>query len=145
MPRIDAKIATGEACKADDAGAKSKGQTVLLVEDDRDVRVVIAAQLKQLGYTVYEVGTALAALDLIASPADIDIMLTDMVLPGGMDGMALVKEAARARPGMGLLCISGYDPTQANRKWLHVQNITFLEKPFSGAQLAQALNHVLVS
>ncbi len=61
--------------------------------------------------------------DLIASPANIDIILTDIVLPGGLDGVALLKEAMRARPRMGVLCMSGYDPTQKHRKWLKIQNI----------------------
>ena len=74
---------------------------------------------------------------------DIDITLTDIVLPGGIDGVTLVKEAMRARPGMGVLCMSGYDPTQKHRKWLEVQNIEFLEKPFSSTRLAQALDAVL--
>jgi DNA-binding NtrC family response regulator len=83
------------------------------------------------------------AIDLIASPATIDITLTDIVLPGGFDGVALVKEAMQARPNMGVLCMSGYDPTHKHRKWLKIQNIIFLEKPFSSTRLAQALNDAL--
>ena len=83
------------------------------------------------------------AIDWIASPADIDITLTDIVLPGGIDGVSLVKEAMRARPTMGVLCMSGYDPARQHRKWLLVQNIEFLEKPFSSARLAQALDATL--
>jgi DNA-binding NtrC family response regulator len=49
-------------------------------------------------------------------------------------------EVMRARPGIGILCMSGYDPTQKNSKWLKVQNIEFLEKPFSSGRLAQALD-----
>jgi len=82
---------------------------------------------------------------VIVSPATIDITLTDIVLPGGIDGVAIVKEAMRARPRMGVLCMSGYDPTQKHRKWLQVQNIEFLEKPFSSGRLAQALDAVLAS
>jgi DNA-binding NtrC family response regulator len=85
------------------------------------------------------------AIDLIASPANIDITLTDIVLPGGLDGVALLKEAMRARPRMGVLCMSGYDPTQKHRKWLQIQNINFLEKPFSSSRLAQALDAALAN
>lgn len=119
-------------------------KTVLLVEDDPDVRVVTAAQLKHLGYKVHAVTDGLEAIDLIASPATIDITLTDIVLPGGLDGVELIKEAMRARPNMGVLCMSGYDPTQKHRKWLQIQNIKFLEKPFSSNRLAQALHDALV-
>lgn len=116
---------------------------MLLVEDDPDVRIVTAAQLKQLGYKVHAVANGMEAIDLIESPANIDVTLTDIVLPGGIDGVALVKEAMRARPRMGVLCMSGYDPTQKHRKWLKVQNIEFLEKPFSSGRLAQALDAAL--
>ena len=68
-----------------------------------------------------------------------------IVLPGPIDGVDLVKEAMRARPGIGVLCMSGYDPTQTHRKWLLVQNIEFLQKPFSSTQLAQALDAVLAA
>jgi PAS domain S-box-containing protein len=137
LPRIAAASEADES--AMDLSTADREKTVLLVEDDPDVRTVTAAQLKQLGYKVHAVATGMEALDLIVSPATIDITLTDIVLPGGIDGVALVKEVMRARPGMGILCMSGYDPTQKNSKWLKVQNIEFLEKPFSSGRLAQAL------
>ena len=55
-----------------------------------------------------------------------------------------MKEVMRARPGMGILCMSGYNPTQKNSKWFKVQNIEFLEKPFSSSRLAQALDAAIV-
>jgi DNA-binding NtrC family response regulator len=99
--------------------------------------------LKQLGYKVHAVGNATDAIDLIESPATLDVALTDIVLPGGINGVELIKEAMHARPGMGILCMSGYDPIQTHREWLKVQNIEFLEKPFSKDRLAQALEVVL--
>jgi PAS domain S-box-containing protein len=138
LPRIAAASEADEP--AMDLSTADREKTVLLVEDDPDVRTVTAAQLKQLGYKVHAVATGMEALDLIVSPATIDITLTDIVLPGGIDGVTLVKEVMRARPGMGILCMSGYDPTQKNSKWFKVQNIEFLEKPFSSSRLAQALD-----
>ena len=85
------------------------------------------------------------AIDLIASPAHIDVVLTDIVLPGGLDGVSLVKEAMAARPRIAVLCMSGYEPSQKHRKWLGLQNIGFLEKPFHTQSLAQALEAALVS
>jgi DNA-binding NtrC family response regulator len=58
--------------------------------------------------------------------------------------VSLVKEAMHVRPTMGVLCMSGYDPTQNHRKWLKVQNIGFLQKPFSSGRLAQALDAAIV-
>ena len=143
LPRIASESQADEADMVTGTSVSEREKTVLLVEDDPDVRVVTAAQLRHLGYKVHAVGNGMEAIDLIASPANIDITLTDIVLPGGLDGVALVKEAMRARPNMGVLCMSGYNPTEKHRKWLKVQNINFLEKPFSSGRLAQALDAAL--
>jgi PAS domain S-box-containing protein len=143
LPRIASASQTAEPNVVFSSAVTGNEKIVLLVEDDPDVRIVTAAQLKQLGYKVHAVANGVEAIDVIASPADIDITLTDIVLPGGLDGVALVKEAMRTRPHMGVLCMSGYDPTQSHLKWLEVQNIELLEKPFSSTQLAQALDNAL--
>lgn len=143
LPRVAFESQADEADPVTGTSAGDREKTVLLVEDDPDVRVVTTAQLKQLGYKVHAVANGMEAIDLISSPANIDITLTDIVLPGGLDGVALIKEAMRARPKMGVLCMSGYDPTQKHRKWLQVQNINFLEKPFTSSRLAKALDAAL--
>jgi len=143
LPRINAASQADETGEVAGLAATGREKTVLLVEDDPDVRIMTAAQLKQLGYKVHAVANGNEAIDSFAAPADIDITLTDIVLPGGIDGVSLVKEAMRARPTMGVLCMSGYDPARQHRKWLMVQNIEFLEKPFSSARLAQALDATL--
>jgi CheY-like chemotaxis protein len=143
LPRIEAIGPTEDDAGAAMNAAAGRERAVLLVEDDPDVRVVMAAQLKKLGYQVHAVATGFEAVNWIESPATIDVTLTDIVLPGGVDGVTLVKEAMRRRPTMGVLCMSGYSPAQHHRKWLRVQNIDLLEKPFSTARLAQALESVL--
>jgi DNA-binding NtrC family response regulator len=145
LPRVETVSWSTKPGAAAGSSATGLEKAVLLVEDDPDVRIVTAAQLKQMGYRVHAVANGNEAIDIIGSPAEIDILLTDIVLPGGIDGVALVKEAMRARPGMGVLCMSGYDPTQSHRKWLKVQNIEFLEKPFSSDRLAQAFQAVLAA
>jgi PAS domain S-box-containing protein len=145
LPKIEATNRADEGQSSADMSSNGRERIVLLVEDDPDVRIVTAAQLKKLGYRVHAVANGSEAIDMIASPAKIDITLTDIVLPGEIDGVTLVKEAMRARPGIGVLCMSGYDPTHTHRKWLRVQNIEFLEKPFSSARLAQAIEAVLAA
>ncbi|MCW5691863.1 MAG: PAS domain-containing protein [Pseudolabrys sp.] len=146
LPRIAASSAQtepGDPALSNAAPAREK--TVLLVEDDADVRIVITAQLRHLGYRVQTAANGMEAIDLIASPAHIDVVLTDIVLPGGLDGVSLVKEAMAARPRIAVLCMSGYEPSQKHRKWLGLQNIGFLEKPFHTQSLAQALEAALVN
>jgi CheY-like chemotaxis protein len=145
LPKIETVSSSAESDAAAGSSVVGREKTVLLVEDDPDVRIVTAAQLKQLGYRVHAVANGADAIDMIESPTKIEILLTDIVLPGGIDGVTLVKEAMRARPGIGVLCMSGYDPSQSHRKWLSVQNIEFLEKPFSSDRLAQAFQAVLAA
>jgi PAS domain S-box-containing protein len=139
LPRVASTCSAEEVDSPTAGPAAEREKTVLLVEDDADVRIVASAQLRHLGYKVHAVASGMEAIDLIVSPATIDIVLTDVVLPGGLDGVALIKEAIAARPGMGIVCMSGYDPAQKHRKWLSQQNITFLEKPFNTQKLGQAL------
>jgi PAS domain S-box-containing protein len=139
LPKVDTVSCSTESSAAAGPCATAREKAVLLVEDDPDVRIVTAAQLKQLGYRVHAVANGNEAIDMIESPASFDVLLTDVVLPGGIDGVTLIKEAMRARPGIGVLCMSGYDPSQNHRKWLRIQNIEFLEKPFSSSRLAQSL------
>ena len=145
LPRIDMTSQSADSEAVAGSFATGNEKTVLLVEDDPDVRVVITAQLKKLGYKVHAVTNGNEAIDLIESPAHIDITLTDIVLPGGTDGVTLIKNAMLARPKMGVLCMSGYDATQKNRKWFQAQNIAFLAKPFTSTRLAQALDEVLAA
>ena len=145
LPRIDVPGQTAEVSADIGSSTSRQEKIVLLVEDDLDVRVVTAAQLRQLGYRVHAVANGNEAIDLIASPANVDILLTDIILPDGIDGVTLVKEAMRARPSLGVLCMSGYDPSRDRRKWLQIQNIGFLQKPFSIAKLAQSLEATYAS
>ncbi|WP_168192871.1 PAS domain-containing protein [Undibacter mobilis] len=139
LPRVVSPCAAEEVDSPTAGADAEREKTVLLVEDDADVRIVAGAQLRHLGFKVHAVGNGMEALDLLVSPAKIDMLLTDVVLPGGLDGVALIREAMAARPGMGIVCMSGYDPAQKHRKWLSQQNITFLEKPFNTQKLGQAL------
>ena len=136
---------TGDAERpADSPRTSENGKIVLLVEDDPDVRIVLAAQLGSLGYKVHVVANGVEAIDVIESPARLDVALADMVLPGSIDGISLVKAAMRARPAMAVVCMSGYDLAPFHRHWFKVQNIELLEKPFSIHQLSKALDKTLV-
>ncbi|MBS0248145.1 MAG: PAS domain-containing protein [Proteobacteria bacterium] len=146
LPRIAAASPPVEHGDGTLSGAgPNREKTVLLVEDDADVRTVVAAQLRHLGYRVQTAANGMEAIDLVASPARIDLVLTDIVLPGGLDGVSLIKEAMLSRPRIGVLCMSGYEPSQKQRKWLGQQNIGFLEKPFHTLSLGQALEAALAN
>lgn len=118
--------------------------TVLLVEDDSDVRAIIGAQLSKLNYDVRYSTTGDEALDILSSPAQFKVLLTDVILRGAIDGIDIVKEALRLRPKLGVICMSGYSTPERQIERLRLQNIQLLQKPFRISQLAEALERLKV-
>jgi signal transduction histidine kinase/ActR/RegA family two-component response regulator len=120
-------------------------ETVLLVEDDDLVREFVTLILKRQGYTVLEVGQGREALAVCQSySSQIDLMLTDLLMPGEIDGRELAEQATRIRPGMRTLLMSGYT-TDALVLYDVGEGAPFLQKPFTQQQLAGKVRHVLDS
>ncbi|UUZ78310.1 response regulator [Polaromonas sp. P1(28)-13] len=115
---------------------------VLLVEDDPDVRRVIRLQLVGLGYPVIEADHAADALLLLASVPTVGILISDMVMPGGMDGRALCFEASRSAPHVKALLISGYSDGYAASPE-SAMSPPLLKKPFTNIELQHALDGLL--
>jgi CheY-like chemotaxis protein len=88
-----------------DSGAPVK---VLLVEDDADVQAMTIEALRFLGYSVLTADEGHAALDIIARDPEVEILFTDVVMPRGMSGVDLYREARKLRPGLRVLLASGY-------------------------------------
>ena len=112
---------------------------VLLVEDDPDVRRVIRLQLVGLGYPVIEADHAADALQLLASVPTVGILVSDLVMPGGMDGQALCSAARQRAPHVKALLISGYAEGDAVPGGSS-SGFTLLKKPFTSTELQQALD-----
>jgi CheY-like chemotaxis protein len=87
---------------------RGAGEHVLVVEDNEKLRAVLLRQLAELGYRVIEAENALAARRLIDSGTDIDLLLTDIVMPGKVDGCQLAREFIAARPAGRVLLTSGF-------------------------------------
>ena len=81
---------------------------MLLVEDEEDVRDVAAERLRELGYLVLEAGDGTAALRILRSEARVDVLVTDVGLPGGLNGRQVADAAREGRPGLPVLFITGY-------------------------------------
>jgi len=111
---------------------------VLLVEDDADVRQVVRRQLLDLGYMVVEAADGREALDMLAQIDEIRFVISDVVMPGGLDGPALARNVRATRPDIGILLISGYDHGSAG-----VDEFPLLDKPFTKPELAAALSGCL--
>ena len=107
------------------------GVAVLLVEDKPAVRMVMADVLRDNGYTVMEANTGDHALRQIRSSARIDLLLSDVGLPGGMNGRQLADAAREHRPHLKVLFVTGYDEQAALGSGLMAQGMAILTKPFN--------------
>ncbi|MDR3322705.1 MAG: response regulator [Zoogloeaceae bacterium] len=115
---------------------------VLLVEDDPDVRRVVRHQLVELGYPVLEAENGNQAVEFLTQVDAITILLTDIIMPGGMSGRELARNALRKRPELHVVLMSGYEEQAALGK-AETPDLHLLGKPFSKQELARALKSSL--
>jgi CheY-like chemotaxis protein len=105
-------------CANIDTPPQPSGSTgcVLLVEDDDEVAVLVSEMLGQLGYEVTRVASAAAALGALANGRHVDVVLSDIMMPGGMNGVELAREVRRRRSGLPILLTSGYAEASSARR-----------------------------
>jgi two-component system NtrC family sensor kinase len=120
--------------------ARASGEVVLVVEDDAILRQTTSAILRELGYAILEADSAPAALALLAEGRHVDLVFSDMMMPGGMNGAQLAAAARGLRPGVKLLLTSGY---AAGVDGAQMAGVALLPKPYDRAQLASRLQDVL--
>jgi len=118
-------------------------EKVLVVEDDTDLRAVIVRMLRSLGYQVIEAGVGAEALDVLRSATDIDLLLTDVVLPAGMSGRDLARMARSVNPNLSVLFMSGYSESANLHDGRPDEGVPFLQKPFRMADIARAVRDAL--
>jgi CheY-like chemotaxis protein len=118
--------------------------SVLVVEDEEQVRRVIVDMLHQLGHTVHHADGGAAALKLLAADPGIELLLTDVVMPD-MNGRELSEEASRLRPGLKLLFMTGYTRNAIVHAGVLDPDVQMIAKPFSLEQLAAKLTVVLAA
>lgn len=106
-------------------------KAVLVVDDEPNVRFLITEVLDDLAYASLEAADGPSALDILQSDVPIDLMITDLGLPGGMDGRQLASAARAERPGLAILFITGYGETAAPDDLTLASAILLLAKPFS--------------
>jgi PAS domain S-box-containing protein len=115
------------------------GAGVLLVEDSPQVRDTVAAQLRRLGYVTLLAADGESAITILGSPVRIDIVLTDVVLPGSLNGFDVAHAARRLRPDTGIVCMSGYTNPLRGLDSADIAEFDLLPKPFTRHQMARAL------
>lgn len=119
-------------------------ETILMVEDDPTVRRFIVQSLRVLGYRVLEAGHAPEALSLWQEhQQEIDLLLSDMVMPGGMTGLELAERLRAEKPELRIILSSGYSSVMAQFPNMSAAGIVFLQKPYPLSLLAQRVRECL--
>lgn len=119
--------------------ANSGEKLVLVLEDEADVRQTLCEQLHLLGYLTLEAANGEQAMHLLTASSEIDILISDLMLPGGLSGVDVVNHALKHYPQLSILLISGQDLRPAHNPAL--PEVALLRKPFTRGELAQALRH----
>jgi CheY-like chemotaxis protein len=118
------------------------GETVLVVEDDADVRLYTVAALQELGYFVIEAADGPAAIAILEK-RNVDLVFTDVVLPGGMTGADVAARAAALWPGIKILFTTGYARNAIVHHGRLDRGVHLLTKPFSFDDLAAKVRDVI--
>jgi PAS domain S-box-containing protein len=118
-------------------------ETVLLVEDDDMLRAYGVDILSELGYHVLEASTGAAALDSLERATHVDLLFTDIVMPGGMNGRQLADEAVRRRPGLKVLFTTGYTRNAIVHHGRLDPDVQLISKPFAFEELAAKVRAIL--
>ena len=118
-------------------------ETVLVVEEDALVRKYVIAQIESLGYATLEAASGAAALEIINNHGNIDLLFTDVIMPGGMNGRQLVDEALKRRPQLKALFTSGYTENAILHHGRLDAGVLLLAKPYRKPELARMIRVAL--
>ena len=148
MPRIDKQRGLPEwSAEARSPAKRRPGfggtETILLVEDDEEVRLFASEGLRDEGYRVHDAPDGPSALRLLEADPEIRILFTDVVLPGGMNGRQLAEEALRRRPGLKVLYATGYTRNAIIHHGQLDADVELLTKPFTADALTRKIRQII--
>jgi CheY-like chemotaxis protein len=142
VPRAGSVITEEQLAATDGPALRGQGKTILVVEDQPDVLGVIEMFLEGLDYRILTAADGVAARKLLENGEAIDLLLTDVVLPNGVSGLDLARDARRLQQDLKIVMMSGYvrDPESPAGA---LPDVAFLGKPFRQAELANAIAEAL--
>ena len=126
------------ACRPAAAPPAAEGgnETILVVEDDRLVRSYVLTQLRSLGYATLDAANAAEALAIVQAGNRFDLLFTDVIMPGGMNGRQLADELQKSKPGFKVLFTSGYTENAIIHHGRLDSGVLLLAKPYRKSELA---------
>ena len=121
------------------------GGTVLVVDDEGDLLEVALAYLTEMGFTALDAKDGASALEVIAQHGEIDLMITDIVMPGGMNGVELVQRALALHPNLRIIYSSGFPAEALAERSMPLVDGPLLRKPYQRSEFAAIVDHVMKS
>jgi CheY-like chemotaxis protein len=125
--------------------APGSNAAILIVEDDALVREYVVTQIGSFGYHTLAASNAVEALAIINGSEHIDLLFTDVIIPGGMNGRQVAIEAVRLRPGLKILYTSGYTENAIVHHGRLDAGVLLLAKPYLSSDLARMIRTALAS
>ncbi|MCG7364514.1 response regulator, partial [Roseomonas sp. ACRSG] len=119
------------------------GETVLVVDDEPVIRMLVVEVLQDLGYAALEAADGAAALELLQEEGRLDLLVTDVGLPGGLNGRQLADAARAGRPGLKVLFITGFAETAALGNGRLEPGMQVMTKPFALDALATRIRAII--
>jgi len=144
LPRSTAEASTATAIPPSSPIERGH-EAILVVEDDDLVRKSVIAQIESLGYAALAASSAVEALDLIDQTPALDLLFTDTIMPGGMNGRQLAEEALKRRPALRILYTSGYSEDVVVHQGRLDPGVLLLVKPYRKTELARMIRVALGS
>ncbi|MFC7665377.1 ATP-binding protein [Methylorubrum suomiense] len=146
MPRHDGEADTDETAPTLGETARARqGETVLIVDDEPSVRMLVTEVLEDLGYTAIEAADSVAGLKLLQSDMRIDLLVTDVGLPGGMNGRQMADAGRQRRADLKVLFITGYAENSVIGNGHLEPGMAVLTKPFAMEALASRIKELTAS
>ena len=143
LPEVEDGECTPEPEPPASAPVRVRNASILVAEDEDQLRNLIVRVLRRLGYTVLEAHSGERALEIAREHAGpVDLLLTDVIM-AGMSGRQLAEHLSVERPGVKLLFMSGYTRDEVLRRGIESASVAFLEKPFTPSELDVAIREIL--
>ena len=143
LPKAGEDAVEATEAATPDAVVEGHGEVVLVVEDHEDLRRYASEVLSDLGYTIVAVGDAAEALKVLETGRQVDLLFTDVILPGGMDGRRLADAATLLRPGLKILFTTGYSRNAIVHNGKLDAGVHLLSKPFTSSALGRKVQAIL--
>lgn len=144
LPRYPGKVEEADELPAvAEPSPSGAGETVLIVDDEPTVRMLVVDVLEGLGYAAIEAADGASGLKVLQSDARVDLLVTDVGLPGGMNGRQMADAARVTRPGLKVLFITGYAENAAIGNGHLEAGMHILTKPFAMEALATRIKELI--